>query len=43
MNKCQCGYCWISRVDKPKCCPSCKRYDWKKGNSEIKDETRNKI
>ena len=30
----QCGYEWMPRImnSKPKCCPSCKRYDyWDKG------------
>ena len=27
--KCKvCGYKWNSKVNKPKCCPKCKRYDW---------------
>jgi predicted Zn-ribbon and HTH transcriptional regulator len=24
-----CGYSWVSRVKAPKCCPQCKRYDWR--------------
>jgi predicted Zn-ribbon and HTH transcriptional regulator len=29
--KCKnCNYEWISRVEEPKTCPKCKRYDWKK-------------
>ncbi len=23
-----CSHGWLSRVEKPKCCPRCKRYDW---------------
>lgn len=30
-NKCdKCGWEWLSRVENPKQCPRCKRYDWKK-------------
>ena len=25
----RCGYQWVSRVDEPRACPRCKRYDWK--------------
>ena len=28
----KCGYVWFSRVDSPKQCPRCKRYDWMKEN-----------
>ena len=29
--KCKrCGYEWITRIDKPKACPRCKRYDYDK-------------
>lgn len=24
-----CKYEWVSRVEEPKCCPRCKRYDWR--------------
>ena len=24
----QCGFKWYPRVEKPKQCPNCKRYDW---------------
>lgn len=24
-----CKYEWVSRVESPKTCPKCKRYDWK--------------
>lgn len=30
--KCKCALCgheWKSRVEKPKQCPGCKRYDWR--------------
>lgn len=34
-NNCQhCKYEWPSRVDNPKQCPKCKRYDWKKNSEE---------
>ncbi len=33
-----CGYVWESRVEEPKQCPKCKRYDFKKG---VEDERRN--
>jgi len=26
-----CGYEWLSRVDRPKSCPACKRYFRKRG------------
>ena len=30
-NKCKrCGYEWDSRIENPKSCPRCKRYDWDK-------------
>ena len=25
----KCGWEWSLRVDQPKACPKCKRYDWK--------------
>jgi predicted Zn-ribbon and HTH transcriptional regulator len=25
-----CGHTWEPRVDDPRCCPYCKRYDWEK-------------
>jgi len=29
--KCNCcGYKWLPRIDKPVCCPKCKRYDYEK-------------
>jgi Zn finger protein HypA/HybF involved in hydrogenase expression len=31
MNDCKCLRCgnrWVSRVERPKACPRCKRYDW---------------
>lgn len=29
--ECQvCGHRWKPRVDKPRECPHCKRYDWRK-------------
>lgn len=28
-HKCRhCGHEWVGRVDKPRECPNCKRYDW---------------
>lgn len=28
-NKCKlCGYEWVVRIEDPKQCPKCKRYDW---------------
>ena len=31
MNKCKlCQYEWKSKVELPKQCPRCKRYDWNK-------------
>jgi len=33
MKECKClkcGFEWPSRVDDPKQCPKCKRYDWEK-------------
>jgi predicted Zn-ribbon and HTH transcriptional regulator len=30
-----CGHTWLARVEKPKACPRCKRFDWeKKVNNE---------
>jgi len=30
-NKCnKCDYEWKSRIENPKSCPKCKRYDWNK-------------
>lgn len=26
----QCGWVWISRVKRPKTCPKCKAWNWKK-------------
>ena len=37
-NKClRCGYEWQKRIDIPKQCPRCKRYDWNKVKEENKD------
>lgn len=37
-NKCQkCGYAWESKVEEPKCCPSCKQYNWRIPNEVNKD------
>jgi len=30
----KCGFIWNSRVDNPKACPYCKRYDWKEPRKE---------
>ena len=31
MKECKrCGYEWKSKMEEPKCCPKCKRYDWNK-------------
>ena len=30
-----CGYTWTSKLEKPKACPQCKRYDW--NNNTKKD------
>ena len=40
-NKCKlCGYEWNSRVEKPKCCPKCKRYDYqtKEDEKEVQEK-----
>lgn len=34
--KCKCGYEWKSKVEEPKSCPKCKRYDWK----EVEEDDR---
>ena len=26
----RCGHKWLSRAEKPRACPNCKRYDWNK-------------
>ena len=41
MNKClrpQCGHEWISRVEKPECCPRCKSYDWDKAKGAVETQ-----
>ena len=41
MNKClrpQCGHEWISRVERPECCPRCKRYDWDKAKGVVQTQ-----
>ncbi len=35
-HKCKkCQYEWPSKLERPKACPKCKRYDWDKEDSEI--------
>lgn len=35
----QCGYVWLSKLDKPKQCPRCKRYDYdKEEKKEVEEE-----
>ncbi|MFH1616902.1 MAG: hypothetical protein ABIG61_17690 [Planctomycetota bacterium] len=37
MCKCKiCGHEWRPRTDKPKACPSCKRYGWDKDKNSAK-------
>ena len=37
-NKCsKCKHEWLSRVEDPKQCPRCKRYDWKEKKKEVKE------
>lgn len=32
-NECKkCNYTWESKIENPKSCPRCKRYDWNKNN-----------
>ena len=39
INKCLlCGYEWDSKIDNPKCCPKCKRYDWNKKEKIVIDK-----
>jgi len=34
-HKCnQCEYEWVSKLEEPKQCPRCKRYDWKEENKK---------
>ncbi len=28
----KCGHKWVSRVENPKACPACKRFDWNEEN-----------
>lgn len=36
-HKCErCGYEWMSKLEKPKACPRCKRYDWHKSGTPDK-------
>ena len=38
MNKCKlCNYEWESKVEIPKQCPRCKRYDWDKKERDINE------
>ena len=38
-NKCKlCKYEWFSRVEDPKQCPRCKRYNWKEVKEESKED-----
>ena len=32
----RCGYDWVSRIKKPKCCPRCKSYLWEEEPNEQK-------
>ena len=36
----KCGYEWVSKKEKPKQCPRCKRYDW---NDTKKKKEINKV
>jgi hypothetical protein len=41
LNKChRCNYHWMSRKDNPVQCPRCKRYDWVKDNTPLKETSR---
>ena len=36
--KCKlCGHRWLARVEDPRSCPNCKRYDWNK-QKEVKED-----
>lgn len=40
-NKCKfCKYNWNGRIEKPKSCPRCKRYDWddEEKDKEVKND-----
>ena len=40
LNECiKCKHKWTNRIEKPLCCPKCKRYDWEeKVKLQIKQE-----
>lgn len=37
-----CGHEWISRIEKPKACPKCKRYDYQDVVVEVKKKKKTK-
>jgi len=40
VNTCSlCKHEWISRVEKPKTCPRCKRYEWESPKEKVDDRT----
>ena len=41
LAECKCDICdhvWGSILERPKCCPSCKRYDWNKKEVKQNDK-----
>lgn len=37
----RCGKTWNARVDKPKQCPYCKRYDWNEDKTKKEENKKN--
>lgn len=44
LHRCNlCGYFWYSKLLEPKTCARCKRYDYNKNNTLIKENEENKL